>query len=48
MGNIGVFVVHPGVAITSLNRFLPFFSVMYDMMVAPFVKTVTQVSFHGI
>lgn len=40
--NIGVFIVHPGVAITKLNRFLPFFSVLYDMMVAPFVKTVTQ------
>lgn len=29
-------------AITKLNRFLPFFSLLYDMMVAPFVKTVTQ------
>lgn len=40
--NMGVFIVHPGVAITKLNRFLPFFSVLYDMMVAPFVKTVAQ------
>ena len=42
MSNVGVFIVHPGVAITGLNRFLPFFSVLYDMFVAPFVKTVTQ------
>lgn len=40
---VGVFTVHPGVAVTRLNRFLPFFSVIYDAMVAPFVKTVPQV-----
>ena len=43
MKNIGVFIIHPGVAITRLNRFLPFFSVVYDMAVAPFVKSVSQV-----
>ena len=41
--NVGVFIVHPGVAVTRLNRFLPFFKTLYDAMVAPFVKTVTQV-----
>ena len=41
---IGVFIVNPGVSVTRLNRFLPFFSVIYDMAVAPFVKTNSQVS----
>lgn len=42
---IGVFIVNPGVSVTRINKFLPFFSVVYDMAVAPFVKTNSQVCF---